>query len=192
VSLVKGKPDQIEPDGQPNARNIPTSTLQSNIWYHLGLAYYLKGDYANALRAYREDLAVAKNPDMQVAVSHWLYMTLRRAGRTADAAKVLEPIRRDMDVIENGSYHRLLLLYKGELTADSLPKNFGADGALEDITTAYGVANWHYYNGRRDDAEAIWRKVLTAKSQWASFGYLASEAEVKRLSPAASTSPNYF
>src|SRR5262249_41634016 len=34
--LIKGKPDQIEPDGLPNARNIPTSTLQSNIWYHLG------------------------------------------------------------------------------------------------------------------------------------------------------------
>ena len=35
ASLVKGKPDELEPDGQPNARNIPTSTLQFNIWYHL-------------------------------------------------------------------------------------------------------------------------------------------------------------
>ncbi|MCL4864394.1 MAG: hypothetical protein KJZ47_00785, partial [Gemmatimonadales bacterium] len=35
VGLVRGKPDEVEPDGLPNARGIPTSTLQSNIWYHL-------------------------------------------------------------------------------------------------------------------------------------------------------------
>ncbi|HEU4476994.1 MAG TPA: hypothetical protein VFR80_00670, partial [Pyrinomonadaceae bacterium] len=28
ASLIKGLPDEVEPDGQPNARNIPTSTLQ--------------------------------------------------------------------------------------------------------------------------------------------------------------------
>src|SRR5690349_9092622 len=31
AALVKGKADEIEPDGLPNVRNIPTSTLQSNI-----------------------------------------------------------------------------------------------------------------------------------------------------------------
>ena len=45
--LVKNQPDQTEPDGLPNARNIPISTLKGNIWYHLGLAYYLKGDWEN-------------------------------------------------------------------------------------------------------------------------------------------------
>ena len=35
VELTRGKKDQIEPDGMPNARNIPVSTLQGNIWYHL-------------------------------------------------------------------------------------------------------------------------------------------------------------
>ena len=44
AELIKGKADEVEPDGQPNARNIPTSTLQFNIWYHLGLAHYLKGN----------------------------------------------------------------------------------------------------------------------------------------------------
>ena len=53
AELVRGTPDQIEPDGLPNARNIPTSTLQSNIWYHLGLAHFLKGDFEAALRSYR-------------------------------------------------------------------------------------------------------------------------------------------
>ena len=81
AKLIKGKPDQVEPDGLPNARNIPTSTLQSNIWYHLALAHYLKGDFKAALKAYREAAKVSTNPDMLVATTHWQYMTLRRLGR---------------------------------------------------------------------------------------------------------------
>mgnify|MGYP006178114509 CR=1 FL=1 len=45
ASLVRGRPDEVEPDGAPNRFNIPTSTLQSNIWYHLGLAYYMRGEF---------------------------------------------------------------------------------------------------------------------------------------------------
>ena len=43
VVLTSGKPDEVEPDGLPNARGIPTSTLQSNIWYHLALATLPQG-----------------------------------------------------------------------------------------------------------------------------------------------------
>lgn len=60
AKLVKGKPDEIEPDGLPNARNTPTSTLQSNIFYHLGLAYYLKKDFKNALKTYKDCEKVSK------------------------------------------------------------------------------------------------------------------------------------
>ena len=44
AALVKNRPDETEPDGQPNAKNIPTSTLNTNIYYHLGLAHYLRGN----------------------------------------------------------------------------------------------------------------------------------------------------
>ena len=180
-ALTKGTPDVVEPDGQPNARNIPTSTLQGNIRYHLGLAYYLSGQFEKALPLYREDLAASKgNHDMLVATSHWLYMALRRLDRNAEAAAVLKPISASMDVIENGAYHRLLLLYKGELSEGDLLKDFGTNGSLEDITTAYGVGNWHLYNGRRAQADAIFTRIVSATSQWASFGYLTAEAERAR------------
>lgn len=179
--LIGGKKDEVEPDGQPNARNIPTSTLQSNIWYHLGLAYYVKGDFRRALAAYRECLAVSKNPDMDVATRYWLYMTLRRMGLPSRAAEVLQPVTRSMDIIENGSYHRLLLLFKGQLSPDSLAGS-GADRALEDATTGYGLGNWHYFNGRRSEALEIWRRVVE-QGPWASFGALAAEAELARHKP---------
>ncbi|HYW49413.1 MAG TPA: prolyl oligopeptidase family serine peptidase [Gemmatimonadaceae bacterium] len=182
-ALTKGKPDAVEPDGQPNARNIPTSTLQGNIRYHLGLAYYLSGQFEKALPLYRQDLAEsAGNNDMLVATSHWLYMALRRLGRDTDANAVLAPISASMDVIENGAYHRLLLLYKGELKEADLLKDFATAGTLEDITLAYGVGNWHLYNGRQAEAKAIFSRIAAAKSQWASFGYLSAEAELARIS----------
>src|SRR5687767_799810 len=105
AKLVKGKPDEVEPDGLPNARNIPTSSLQSNIWYHLVLAHYLKGDFGNARKAYREAEKVSKNPDMLVATTHWLYMTLRRLGREKEASAMLATIPDNLEVIENGDYY---------------------------------------------------------------------------------------
>jgi tetratricopeptide (TPR) repeat protein len=182
LALARGQPDQVEPDGIPNARGIPTSTLHSNLRYHLGLAYYLKGDFARAARVLAEDVAAARasgNPDMLVASSHWLYMALRRSGRDREAGEVLAPITRDLPVIENGSYHRLLLLYRGELTPDSLLPA-GPLRSVEDVTLGYGVGNWHLYNGRAGAARAIFQRVL-ASPQWAAFGYLAAEAAVRSL-----------
>src|SRR4029079_3948481 len=120
AELVRGKPDEVEPDGQPNARNMPIGTLHSNIAYHLGLAYYLKGDYDRAIAVYRRELAEARNDDRRVSTAHWLYMSLRRSGRDVEAAEVLRPMTRQMNVIENQAYHRLLLLYRGELPVDSV------------------------------------------------------------------------
>ena len=178
ASLVGGREDEIEPDGLPNARNIPTSTLQSNICYHLGLAHYLKGDFERALPVYGECMKVSKNPDMLVATSHWLYMTLRRLGRDAEAARVLEPVRADLDVIENGAYHRLLMMYKRELPVDSLLSS-ASSAALDDVTTAYGVANWYLYTGDSARATEIFRRIV-ATGNWAAFGAIAAEAEVAR------------
>jgi tetratricopeptide (TPR) repeat protein len=179
ADLVAGQPDQVEPDGQPNARNIPTSTLQSNIYYHLGLGHYLTGDFANAADAYAKGLAVSKNPDMLVATTYWYYLTLARLGRTAAAAALLAPITADMEIIENASYHRLLRMFKGELTPESLlaPSAPGLDA----VTTRYGVAGWHLATGRTAAAVALLREIVDGHpQQWPAFGYVAAEADLAR------------
>lgn len=178
--LINGKPDEIEPDGLPNARNIPTSTLQSNIWYHLGLAHYLKGDFERALNAYREAEKVSKNPDMLVATTHWLYMTLRRLGRDKDATKTLTPIKNDFELIENGDYYKLIRIYKGQLDPANLWLEISQrTNSLSNATLGYGLGNWYLYNGQRADAERAFR-LVTAGNQWSSFGYIAAESELKR------------
>lgn len=181
AALVEGRPDEVEPDGQPNAKNIPTSTLKTNIYYHLGLAHYLQGDFRRAADAYRLCMEHSKNADMQVATAHWQYMTLRRLGREAEAAKVLTPIVESMPVIENTSYHRLLMMYKGAADAGALLEASRSE-PLDAVTIGYGVANWHLYNGRPEDARAILASIVDkyADSQWPGFGYIAAEAELAR------------
>jgi tetratricopeptide (TPR) repeat protein len=177
TELVRGQPDEIEPDGAPNEFGIPTSTLQSNIWYHLALAHYLKHDFERALPAWEQALAVSTNDDMLVATSDWLYMTLRRLGRDAEADAVLEPIGADMRILENHAYHRRLLMYKGELEPDEL-LTIDTDDPVQLATYGYGVGNWYLYNGEPDRAEAIFRRML-GSSSWAAFGYIAAEAELR-------------
>ena len=179
AKLVKGKPDEIEPDGQPNARNIPTSTLQFNIWYHLGLAYYLSGQNQKALDAYRECLKVSKSPDRLVSTTHWLYMTLRRLTRNAEAAKALEPITEGMDVIENTGYYHLVLMYKGVLPVERLLEEAQGDSAAAH-SILYGVGNWYFHNGRLEQAFEIFRRI-TSSQQWTSFGFIAAEAALKPI-----------
>ena len=179
AQLVSGKPDQVEPDGQPNARNTPTGTLQSNIYYHLALAHYLSGDFPRATDAYAKCLAVSKNPDMLVATTYWYYLALARQGRSADAAALLAPISAGMDIIENASYHRLLRMFKGELTPESLLAP-GAAG-LDAVTTRYGIAAWHLANGRKDQGLMLLREIVDGHPlQWPAFGYIAAEADLAR------------
>lgn len=181
AKLIKGKPDEIEPDGLPNAKNIPTSTLQSNIWYHLGLAYYLKGDLLNAIKVYEEAEKVSDNNDMKVATAYWYYMTLRRAGWKDEAKKLIRAFDTNIEVIENDDYLKLLKLNKGELRAEALLKTIQGDAnSLGSASLGYGIGNYYLYNGKKKRAREVFEKI-TAGDQWASFGYIAAETDLTRL-----------
>ncbi|MGD8320831.1 MAG: tetratricopeptide repeat protein [Gemmatimonadota bacterium] len=181
AELTQGKPDEVEPDGLPNARGVPTSTLQFNIWYHLGLAYYLKGDFEAAADAYAQCAQVSVHPDSKVATAYWRTMTLMRLGREDEARQVLAEITPDMDVIESGGYLDLLMLYKGTGSPDDLLGPGGDDATLESATAGYGVGAWYLLQGDRDRARSVFRRVLRGRDQWAAFGYIASEAELARM-----------
>jgi tetratricopeptide (TPR) repeat protein len=175
--LVRGKPDEVEPDGQPNARNIPISSLQSNICYHHGLAHYLKGEFDRALPIYQRCAVEARNADRLVSVTHWLYMTLRRLGRQKDAENALEAIESGLDVIENVGYHKLLLMYRGAIAPEELLAE-PMDGN-DHATILYGVGNWYLYNGEPGRGREYFTKVV-ASDPWPAFGTIAAEAELAR------------
>ncbi|MGH7150067.1 MAG: tetratricopeptide repeat protein, partial [Planctomycetota bacterium] len=179
-TLIEGVPDQVEPDGDPSPRGAPPGTNHFNVWYHLGLARYLSGDFPSAARAYDACMEFSRaSDDRLVATSDWLYMTLRRLGREAEAAAVLEPIRKDLHVLDNDAYFRRLLLYKGELRPEDLLDPTETSG-VNRATLGYGLGNWHLSNGRTEAARGIFEEIVRGP-QWSAFGFIAAEAELARM-----------
>ena len=172
--------DQVEPDGLPNEAGIPTSTLKSNVWYHQGLAHYLKGDFTSAAESYRKAEDLDLTDDMKIAFLYWQYMALKRDGNDMKAGELLQNVNSDIELLENDAYLNLLLVFKGVFEPDHLLET-GAD-ALQNATLAYGIGNWHYMNGRTERAYDIWQNLYDPKSsQWPAFGFIAAEAELARM-----------
>jgi len=153
--------------------------MHGNIYYHLGLAYYLKQDMQNALNAYKKCLETSTSPDNVVSATHWIYMINNRLGRKSSAENYLRNIKTGMNVIENTSYYNACLFYKGLLNeGDIYPTTEGdspANAALK-----YGYANWLYYNSYKSRATVVLKEII-ASENWASFGYLAAESDLANL-----------
>ena len=178
--MMSGRPNAVEPDGLPNARNQPTSTLKGNIWYHMGLARYLRGDFAGAAEAYETAAAIAANADAMVAARYWVYLCRARNGDKEEAEAALAPLTADLDVIENTAYHRLGRGFRGEADLEALLEEARDAGGAALATTGYGVAAQYLIADDRDRAVALMREIL-ATGAWASFGYIAAEADLHRL-----------
>ncbi|MFK7802535.1 MAG: hypothetical protein AB8G95_12950 [Anaerolineae bacterium] len=183
ADLAKDRPVEVEPDGNPNHLNQPTSNGHFNIWYHLGLSHYLVGDFEKAADAYATCMDYSDNPDSICATVDWHYMSLRRLGKLDEAIKLLDHIEPDMELIESHSYHYRLMMYKGVYTPEKVlnPTDDRAEDRLLTLATqGYGVGTWYLYNGEQERAKAIYKQVLETNF-WAAFGYIAAEVELLKL-----------
>jgi tetratricopeptide (TPR) repeat protein len=158
------------------------------IYYHLALARYLKGDYAQAAQAYEgcvrtaeiaDARAAEKTDNSRVACLAWQYLALRRAGRDADAKKVLDAATPNLQVTESAAYLDRLLLFKGAKNEAEVAALMDK-GPLETSTIGYGVGIWHLLNGRPDRAKEYFTKA-TSTDAWYAFGHIASAIELKRM-----------
>ena len=172
LELIDGKEDQIEPDGLPNSKNIPLSTLHGNIWYHLGLAYYLKNDMNNAAKSFSDRSVTHKFDDNIVSSAHWLYMIYRRQNKIEQSNSIVENISKDMDIIENMSYHQTSLFHKGLIKESEMDI---------DEVALYSIANWYIYEKNDSLKAKDYYKELLDNGNPFSFAYIAAESDWKRL-----------
>ena len=179
VELTREQIDEIEPDGIPNEKNFPTSTLHTNIYYHLGLAYYLKGDNRQALLAWEKCLDIADNDDMKVATLNWLNLVLRKMGRQKDAEQHLKAVSKDMEIIENHDYYSILLMYKTNDESKLAEKTQNQE-TLSNATLGYALGTYYQLKGETNKARELFEKVVAGK-QWSSFGYIAAETELVKM-----------
>lgn len=177
--LVQNMPLQIEPDGIPNAINKPLSNLQFNIWYHWGLTYFFIGDYENAKLKLEACLAYSDNPDLIVANADWLYMTYMKLDQQNEARAILDKVNMDMIMIENDSYFKRIMMYKGIFKAEDLidPSKNKTASSIELMTQGFGVAQYHSQNKEEALANQIYRNILKS-NYWNTFGYIGAESEM--------------
>lgn len=176
--LSLDKPNAIEPDGMPNAEGRPRSTTKGNILYHLALARYLKGDFKGAMIDFQRSLALADNDDMRVAAAYWVYLSARRAGDDTAADEAMAVATPDMDLLENHTYHALLLEFQ-QLDAATPPESHLDDG-VDEATTGYGMAMQVFLAGNTDDARDRLQAIVDS-TNWAAFGHIAAEADMARF-----------
>ena len=179
ASLMKEKPLEIEPDGIPNRLNKPLSSLQFNVWYHLGLAHFLNNDLENAKQAYLNCLETCNNDDLLVATSDWLYLTNKRLGDEQGAYKVLLDLDREVELIENVNYYQRLRFYANSTTEADFKALIEQASGNDRVTLQYGLANWYLFNNREDDARQVMREMMK-DPHWSSFAYIAAEADLVR------------
>jgi tetratricopeptide (TPR) repeat protein len=179
IELIRDQIDEIEPDGIPNETNFPTSTLHTNIYYHLGLAYYLKGDNRQALLAWEKCLDISDNDDMKVATLNWLNIVLRKMGRQKDADQHLKEVNNEMEIIENHDYYDILLMYK---TGDDskLKEKTQNQETVGNATLGFALGTYYQLKGDKDKAKELFEKVVAGK-QWSSFGFIAAEIELAKM-----------
>jgi len=149
------------------------------IYYHLALAYYLKGEFSKAADAYAGCVRVSTSDDDRVACYAWQYPSLVRAGRTAEAKAVLDRITPELAATENAAYLDRLLLFKGVRTEEDVAAQMSAS-PLNLSTVGYGLGLWHLLNDRPEKAREYFEKASTG-DYWPAFGYVAAEVELSRL-----------
>jgi len=150
------------------------------IWYHLGVIQYLRGDFAAAAGSFAKAQPIAPDAGELAGSTDWLWMSLSRAGRGADAKAMLDR-RPDNKPVDN-AYTRRLRLYRGEIGPDDVVTAADTD-EVQIATLAYGLGNWYLIRGDKAQARK-WFERSIQSGGWPAFGFIASEAELRRLSAA--------
>ena len=148
------------------------------IWYHLGVVQYLRGDFAAAAASFTKAQPIAPDAGELAGSTDWLWMSLSRAGRAAEAKAMLDR-RPDNKPITN-AYTRRLQLYRGEIGPDAVLTAADTDD-VQVATLAYGLGNWYLVRGDKAEARKWFERSVQSSGGWPAFGFIVSEVELRRL-----------
>jgi tetratricopeptide (TPR) repeat protein len=155
------------------------------VFYHLGLAHYFLGEFADAGADFGKARDLSKNDDGVISASNWMYASLRRAGEDAQAAEVLKRITPQMKNTDPHElfYLKLLRFFQGTMPEQDVlppaPQGDDLEAELAFDTTAYGIGNWALTHHQQKHAKELFSRVVQGQA-WNSFGFVGSELELTR------------
>ena len=147
--------------------------------YHLGIVRFVRGDFAGAATLFARAQPRAPDAGELAGSTDWLWMSLMRAGRKAEAQAMLDRHPDSLAVDTAYAYARRLRLYRGQIGPDALFTP--ADTAdVQVATLAYGLGNWYLVRGDTARAKAEFQRSVKSGG-WPGFGFIVSEVELRRL-----------
>jgi tetratricopeptide (TPR) repeat protein len=158
------------------AKGLALDSTLYGIWYHLGIVRFAEGDFAGAADAFRRAQPRAPDAGELAGSTDWLWMSLARAGRLAEAKAMLDR-RPDSLTVEN-AYAQRLRMYRGLTRPDSLFTP--ADTAdVQVATLSYGLGNYYLVQGDTVRARRAFERAIQSGG-WPGFGFIMSEVELRR------------
>lgn len=153
------------------------------IWYHLGIIQYLRGEFVAAAESFAKALPIAPDAGELQGSVDWLWMSLSRAGRSADAKAMLDRKhdhqRPELKPAVN-AYTQRIKLYRGEIASEAVLTAADTDDT-QIATLAYGLGNWYLVRGDKAQARKWFERSIQAAGGWPGFGFIVSEVELQRL-----------
>ena len=99
-------------------RGFQLDSTNYGILYHLGIVRFARGDFAGAADAFARAQRRAPDAAELAGATDWLWMSLARAGRAAEAQAMLD--RRPDSLPVANAYTQRLKLYRGQVVPDSV------------------------------------------------------------------------
>ena len=164
-------------------RGIALDSTNYGLFFHLGVVRYLQGRFGEAATLFARAQPKAPDGGERAGSTDWLWLSLSRAGRPADAQAMLDQhvdAKPDPKPAPPGyAYVSRLKLYRGEVTPVQLITPADTDG-LQIATLNYGIGAWALVRGDTLLAKASFERAM-AGGGWPGFAFMAAEAELARL-----------
>lgn len=161
------------------ARGLAIDSTNYGILFHLGVLRFVRGDFSGAAAAFAKAQPRAPDGGELTGSTDWLWMSLARAGRLAEANAMLARRPDTLAAPPGYAYAQRLKLYRGELTPETLFSP--ADTAdVQVATLSFGLGNWYLVRGDTARARASFERAVRSGG-WPGFGFIASEAELSRM-----------
>jgi len=158
-------------------KGLKLDSTNYGILYHLGIVRFARGDFAGAAQLFARAQPHAPDAGELAGSTDWLWMSLMRVGRKADAEAMLA--RRPDSLPVDNAYTRRLKLYRGEIGPDAVITS--ADTAdVQAATLAYGLGNWYLVRGDTARAKTYFERSVKSGG-WPGFGFIMSEVDLRRL-----------
>src|SRR6476659_8554209 len=155
-------------------KGLALDSTNYGVLYHLGIVRFVRGDFAGAAQLFTRAQPRAPDAGELAGSTDWLWMSLMRAGRKADAEAMLA--RRPDSLVIDNAYARRLKLYRGEIGPEAVFTP--ADTAdVQVATLAYGLGNWYLVRGDTAKAKAEFQRSVKSGG-WPGFGFIMSEVEL--------------